>query len=378
MICHTWTPQGVRALDIDVEHGISFGNHHRLLRGICCLGQPRLYDVCQRRQLKTFLQRLAASYHAAPQRKPVLWISGGGHLNDQIGHVQTTLRLIDAAHQLDWTIITTGNTLGPFANSLNEERTLRALGLCDWVGVRDRTTFKLLQAKAGPFRRPPQLGRDDAFYDELPSQELPEIAERYELPLRVPFAYVSIHAQPCSDVRLNCESVRQAVDELLTRGIDIVIAPMSGSNSDEVRDAARFQASFPRHRVHVLTHRVRVEDLRALAAHARIIVTTRFHGLVFGLSAGVPSIGAFRGAYYTAKNRDLLNDFGTPELAVPYSHDDNPDFVGAVRRVLASEDQYRELLASEREKLMREQNPVFDWFREYLQVAGEPIGCIPR
>ena len=295
-------------------------------------------------------------------------------MNDQIGHVQTTLRLIDAADHLGWTLVTTGNTLGPFADEENERKTLEAIVRCDFVGVRDRTTFKLLQAKAGPFRRPPRLARDDAFYDILPSRSLDDIASRYGLTIRRPYAYVSIHAQPCSDVRLDCESVRQAVDELLRHDIDVLLAPMSGTDSPEVRDAARFQASYPRERVQALTHRVGVEDLRALAAQARLIVSTRFHALVFGLSAGVPAIGAFRGAYYTAKNRDLLSDFGTPELAVPYTHDDNPDFAAAVRQVLAHEDEYRAILSRERERLLAEENPVFDWFRQYL---ASPVAAVP-
>ena len=369
-VCHKWTPGGTDSIEEDVHYAFSFGKHHRLLRGLISLGDADRYDRRQRRELERFLQQLRERYHTDPVREPVLWIAGGGYLNDQVGHVQTTLRIVESAEKLGWTTISTGNTLGPFANEFYQQRMLACLSRCSWLQVRDRPSLEMLERSGAEFPQPPMLARDDAFYDHPPPRTVTEINERYGLSLGQRFAFLSIHAQPCTDVALDYEIARDAVRLLLTRDTEVLLVPMCGYKAEEVDNAVCFRESFGDAPVHVMPYSAKVEDLRALAARAALVVSTRFHALVFALAAGVPAIGAYRGDYYAAKSRDLLVDWQTSELALPYSGSSPPNFLQAIRQVLANEEAYRETLGRQCQALAQEQNPVWEWFRTYAGPAS--------
>jgi colanic acid/amylovoran biosynthesis protein len=68
-------------------------------------------------------------------------------------------------------------------------------------------------------------------------------------------------------------------------------------------------------------------DIKALLAGARCIATARFHGLVGGLSSGVPSLAVG----WSHKYEELLADFDCPELLYA---GDAPAFAGRMEAIL--------------------------------------------
>jgi polysaccharide pyruvyl transferase WcaK-like protein len=243
---------------------------------------------------------------AAVRASDAVIITGGGNLSSLWPiHIAQRASIAALAREFDKPLVVTGQTLGPWLDSAGKERVGELLARASLVGVREAASFELARVLGVPADRL-QLNPDDASFlgDDGTASET---AGSYCL------VTLASHVG---------DADRDAVSLALAALLDEVVAvtglgirflahhaslrpgPARGDAVMHERVAAAMAAP---------SATVPTTDARAAAVLARgasLIVSSRYHPIVFGVAAGVPSIGISVDDYTGVKLRGALTAFG--------------------------------------------------------------------
>lgn len=237
-------------------------------------------------------------------------ISGGGNLSSTWPHhLYERAAAIQIAYALGKPVAITGQTIGPNLSDAHRQILGEALSLVSLLAVRELDSYQLALTLGVPPDRL-EYHVDDAMF--LEPEPLEGVFDG-----RRPFAAVTVHRF----ARLDEE------DEALSRlageleqisdhtGLDLVFVPHVAQYAGEEvfsdvrigRKLANFMRDPDRMRVLSVENGRRVAWLTQSAA---LVISTRYHPLVFGLGGGVPCLGISTDEYTRVKLQGALQHAG--------------------------------------------------------------------
>ena len=262
-------------------------------------------------------------------------IAGGGNMTSiWPSHIFERSALAALAAAAGVPVVISGQTLGPQLDADDALMLSALLETADLVGVRERDSLRLADT-LGTWA---ELNPDDAsFVADLHPSTAP-------LP---PFPYCLVtlagHTGDTDRGRF-VDSMAELLDDVaLTSGLGIVFsghfAPFSGEpRGDEVmHELVRSAMEQP-------SGVARVRDTAesaALARGASLVVSSRYHPVVFAVSGGVPAIGIPVDDYTTTKLTGALGNFGQDSV-VPVASLTSGDGIAVARQVWRQHGSIRE------------------------------------
>lgn len=343
---------------------------HKLLS----FGFRSLYYRAQKADMRNHLdaarQRLE---RGGAEGTPVLWITGGGVMNDVASHGPFTSRLGLVAADQGWDVVMTGQTVGPFRTESFRSQFDEFARRCKFLSVRDPDSFEYLSGVHGVGVEPVR-SLDDVFtMTPLASNREALCKELYnQLGDRTPhgpFVLFTAHQQGGTDKGIDWTSVFEAVDRVRTMGPEVVVVTFAGHH--EVADPEQQRLVAERDGVHFVDHTVTVRGLRLLCAEAELVVTTRFHGQVFAFQAGTPAVCPYSGQYYRSKSFRLMEEWGLAAQALDVSGGWEP-LADGVASALEQRDQLAATLATHRPDAVGRLNPMLS---SYFTPESGSVSC---
>jgi len=258
-------------------------------------------------------------YQVAAQRYPIavndvdalfassdgLIISGGGNISSTWpAHTSLRINLINAAYRHGKPAVVLGQTIGPYLSSTDQIQLSDSLGHAALVGLRDHYSVQLVEALGVP------LGKihyqlDDGIF-------LPEVRPDFDLPY--PFIAVTIHpfASQQASPQLLLSLAQQLNNIATTTDCTIVFVPHVATDlTKQLADLMTVPT------VILEVHLARI--VRWITAQAKMIISTRYHPLVFALASGVPCLGLYSDEYTRVKLRGCLAHAGLEHWSLPIS-----------------------------------------------------------
>lgn len=246
----------------------------------------------------------AAAVLAELESADVLLLSGGGNLNSSWPqHLFERLALMAAAERQGRRVILLGQTLGPHLDEWERNELACRLRSVALLGVRERSSRELAELWRVPAASiHDQL--DDAIF--LPGA----VPAGVELPSE-PFVAVTFAGALGQHEAVALELLRIA----RATGAPLLFLPHAAAPEDDAslgRElAARCGAQM---RVLQLAE---PGEVAAITGRAAMVVSGRYHPLVFGLGAGVPALGVHFDEYTRVKVLGALDRAGLEAWSLP-------------------------------------------------------------
>ncbi|MGH9459961.1 MAG: polysaccharide pyruvyl transferase family protein [Vicinamibacteria bacterium] len=254
----------------------------------------------------------------------LLYICGGGNLTSLFSG-ELRLRSVMALLALDMGIpvVGSGQTLGPHLTAADSDLMRLWLGRVEFLGVRDEQRSPAIARELGVDGKKIHVHPDDAYLLE-PTEVRTEWLEKLRSRRREEALIgVSFHLSPADGNSTEELSLRLA--RLLDRVMGettatILFIPHETSVGREAYDVA-FARAVEKYlrspqRFHVLTDFLSDREVKYLTGCCDLILSTRYHGIVFALSSGVPCVGLMQDEYTAVKMRGAFHLAGVPESVV--------------------------------------------------------------
>lgn len=244
-----------------------------------------------------------------------LLLAGGGNLTSQYGGLLfERLAAIKVAHSMGLKVLVSGQTVGPVLTDADRTEVTEALSLCHLVGSRERHTQDLLSSLC--IDSLPVL--DDAtFFSPGVEDESTD---------RVPSSYIAATFAPASGA-MPREEYHRHMARLLDLAYEHLQLPIlllphvstfGESNGDQACHAAIARLSKAPN-ILVLDQKL-ASETAALTAGAELIITSRYHPVIFGLSAGVPILPVAVDYYGEVRIGGALESWGLRPLLRSLRH----------------------------------------------------------
>jgi polysaccharide pyruvyl transferase WcaK-like protein len=252
--------------------------------------------------------------HAVADADAVV-ISGGGNLSSTWPeHIYERAALAQLAAIFNKRHVVTGQTVGPHLTARHGELVGRILTSAALVGARESSSHSLaLQLGVLPDRLVHVL--DDAVYLRESSAEVPQPAGPYiaatfspDAGLVEPDIHIAAVATFIDDV-VRMTGLRVALVPHLSSGID---GNATGDLAMHTAVAERVSSSV----VEVLAP-LDARQIQTITHGAALVISTRYHPVVFALGASVPALGIAVDAYTSIEIRGAMDIFGVGDFAVP-------------------------------------------------------------
>ncbi|QIL72646.1 hypothetical protein G7048_21200 [Diaphorobacter sp. HDW4B] len=292
---------GVKAV-----HGLGFES---------CESEAACEELLARWTRNHWTSRLPSAFDALTNEADGLVISGGGNLNSTWPeYIYERLALCRKAVSIGAPVILLGQTIGPELNARQRAMVSEILRVAAWVGAREMASYELaLELGASPQRLSFQI--DDA--SGLEKHATAEL--RWPLPFAADERWIGVTFHPLCDPTGSDPLLDQLARQLelvaAQTGCRLVFIPHARANvaagglwSDEEMGhalAARIHATH----LHVLPV-LPAMQVAQLTARASLVVSSRYHPLVFALAAGVPCFGVWSDEYTRIKLQGALHHYG--------------------------------------------------------------------
>jgi len=249
---------------------------------------------------------VSGAVREAVEQADAVVVAGGGNMTSiWPSHVYTRAALGRLAASAHVPFMVSGQTIGPQLNERDSELVGEMLSTSALFGVRESDSLALCSSLGTT----PFLNADDAsFLADLTTSREP-------LPL-IPYALVSLSTHTAEhDKAAFVGAMAELLDEV-ARHTAVVFsahfAPLAGPpRGDELmHERVRSAMTQP-------SGVVRVQDSATsakLARGAELVISSRYHPVVFAVSGGVPSIGVPVDDYTKTKLTGALGNFGQSSL----------------------------------------------------------------
>ena len=247
-------------------------------------------------------------------------IAGGGNLSRAWpDHVFERAALVRAARHARRPVATTGQALGPFFGIRNRELVAEILGGCKVVGVRDPQSFRIAS----------DLGvaseRLRCSFDDAVGVDPAEPAGASAIVAEGPFVAVTLNRFDITTAPRTFENLtEQLVGLSRETSAPIVLVPHVGDvmgvqTREDVAVAEEIRAGVG------LAARIRVVPVPTpreavwYCRHASMVVSSRYHPVVFALANGTPALFIWQDGYTKMKGEGALAalEQGAWSLSVP-------------------------------------------------------------
>ena len=229
-------------------------------------------------------------------------IAGGGNMASTWPlHIYERATLARIAAVADVPLVVTGQTIGPALAPDDAELVRALLSSARLVGLRENVSLELCRALRVPG---PLLHRlpDDASF--VPADgAVPEH----------PYCLVTLASHVGEHDRADVQAAIAALlDDVADLGLEVVFSPHFGALDGSVRGDSVMHAGVAE-RMRGATREIPAVSTAASAALARgaaLVVSSRYHPVVFAVAEGVPAIGLSVDEYTSVKLQGALGTFG--------------------------------------------------------------------
>lgn len=249
-----------------------------------------------------------------------LLVAGGGNMNSLYGWLlYERAATVDIARTLGMPIVVSGQTLGPQLFGADREVARDLLSGARLVGARESASLHLVQDLMKSVAPGPSIRAclDDAFFHPVPVTAEPERFAPQEPFIAATFA--PGHGETDREDYLS--AVARALDDVsAATGLPVVFLPHMATPHHEHGDvdehmhrdiAARMSGGDA-----VLLPIQDAHRTIDLTRRSSLVLTSRYHPVVFGLDAGVPVVAVSPDAYSDVRMRGALRHWGLKDLAL--------------------------------------------------------------
>ncbi|TKR23763.1 hypothetical protein FA014_09530 [Cellulomonas hominis] len=309
--------------------------------------------------------------HAVAEADGVV-ISGGGNLSSTWPeHVYERAALAGLAARFAKPHVVTGQTLGPHLTARHGELVGRVLTSAALVGIREAPSYELARQLGMPEDRLARVVDDAAYLDTA--------ADTDELP---PGPYIAATFAPATGLSSPEEyvaSVAALLDSVAGTELRVVLVPHHATRGADgpTGDLAVHEAiahAVTTARVDVLEP-VTARRAARLVAHAELVLSTRYHPVVFAAAAGVPAVGVGVDAYTSTKIHGSLENYGLGALAFSVASLVRGELAEIVADVRARADEVRAHLATV-DATRRPERTVW-WDAVHAALSGSRVPAVP-
>lgn len=253
-------------------------------------------------------------------------ISGGGNLNSILaGLLYQRLAAILIARALHRPVIISGQTIGPLLLPEDRPWVIEALKYASFVGCRDMESAKLLtrlgiaqqrihlQLDDAIMLAPSKPARDLLWMDALHSEHQPWIA-------------VTLHKHKGmqSDLYGNLRDITGIAEQLTfiaqrTNAALVFIPHHNVSNHSDIAVGIELQKALGTATPLKVLDMFGDQEVAWLTQQADMVISTRYHPLVFSLGGAVPCLGIYQDEYTRIKIVGVLEHAGLEQWALPLS-----------------------------------------------------------
>ncbi len=226
------------------------------------------------------------------------------------GVLEARFRLLKIANLFRKDVYLVSQTIGPYTES-HRKKVDEILPKARWIGTRD-IHFSQTQVNA-----PVHFALDDACYLEQKHNETTrEISSRNQ-----PFACVSMRKFGGMDdqaVLRVAEVIERAVRAKNLNTVFIPHHAPKGTGGD-IKLANQIKHLWANGQFELVKPIPLASTLKALTADSQLVVSMRYHQLIFALSTGVPAVGVYVDEYTQAKLRGSFEALGLRPLVTSIS-----------------------------------------------------------
>ena len=301
-----------------------------------------------------------------------LFLAGGGNLTSQYGGLLfERLAAIRVAHSMGLKLVVSGQTVGPVLTGPDRAEAAEALRLCSVVGSRERHTHDLLTSMEV---ESVQVLDDAAFLAEgveLDASDVPSSGY-----IAATFAPAS-GAMPRGDYHRHMARLLDLAYEHLQLPILLLphVSTFGAKDGDQECHAAIARLSTAPD-IRVLDQRP-AEETAALTANAELVISSRYHPVIFGLSAGVPVLPVAVDYYGEVRIGGALENWGLRPLLRSLRHLGDGDDAKWVSSVIGQQAEIREHLQQHGRKLNVFHEGWWDAVAAVLDDGSMPETLIP-
>ncbi|MCT9625637.1 polysaccharide pyruvyl transferase family protein [Pseudarthrobacter equi] len=318
--------------------------------------------------------RVVRTFQDAFQGCSTLLLTGGGNLTSQYGGLLfERLAAIRVAHAMGLKILVSGQTVGPVLTGPDREEAAEALRLSAVTGSRERHTHELLASLGVPSM---QVLDDATFLSPADPEHLPDVpASGY---IAATFAPAS-GAMKREDYHRHMASLLDLAYEQLQLPILLLPHVSTFGAKDGDQDC---HASIAR-----LTKApdVRVMDqmdslaTATLTAKADLVISSRYHPVVFGLAAGLPVLPVAVDYYGEVRIGGALENWGLAPLLRSLRHLGDGNDAKWVNSVLGQRAEIRKHLQQHATALAEFHDSWWDALAGAVSGADTPkdFGALP-
>lgn len=289
-------------------------------------------------------------------------LSGGGNLASSWPDLlRERVTLLELAHRFGKPSVVLGQTIGPHLS--DEERQLLAATLpqARFVGVRELPSAMLAISLGVPPERI-WYQFDDALRPDEAVPVLPDAAT----------IAVTIDPQLRATGKLLFEALAAQLRTLAdATGARLVLVPHAfgdeGAPSD-LTEARLLAAAIGGQRIVI-----DVDDARSAAASASLVISSRYHPIVFGLLAGVPSLGIYGDDYCRVKLQGALAHAGLERWTLTYDEVASGRLLEMSRELWASRESIRQTLDARMASWRAECGERWAAVRQAITGEGAPV-----
>lgn len=245
-------------------------------------------------------------------KSDILHISGGGNINSLwSGHIYYRALMIFLAHLFNKTIILTSQTIGPITHPIHKHILKIIFKKANYIGVRDKK-FSYDQLL--------NLCVDKKYiyfnYDDALLWKNKNIKKDNKI-LKIG---ISLHDPKNSNISKQLEFFIENIYKEY-KNINIYLIPhlLDKKDNFDVKFMTKLVKDINSHKIKVINYNFLTKSNRSIEIAEKIkritndmdlMIASRYHGLVFALSASTPSLSInYDKNYYQAKNTGILKQF---------------------------------------------------------------------
>ncbi len=264
----------------------------------------------------SFFTEEQQSYIQFIQTQDFIHFTGGGNLSSECEHwFYYALFVISTAKMLVKPVILTSQTIGPFSSWIDVFIATRVLNTVDSITLREHSDIQEKNLKRLGIRHPRFLRSLDAAYFLPVSPEISETS--FRLKKKVLRIGLSLHERE-NNAKVLEKILNSALLPITKKNtpVEILLLPHMLNQHDEWDTAfmqklikglpATFSIIIPTYTSLVNNKLEFATQIKALTNTCNLVISSRYHGVVFSLSQNVPCISIVDGEYQHIKNLEAL------------------------------------------------------------------------
>ncbi|GAA1990886.1 hypothetical protein GCM10009718_30770 [Isoptericola halotolerans] len=292
----------------------------------------------------------AAKVFQAVEAADVMVIGGGGNLNSQgTHHLYDRVALARMAGATGTPLVVSSQTVGPALTDRDRELVTELGRSAVAFGVREATTYQLMQELVGADGQVVLTMDDAALLSPAPSVEAAGPAVLARKGRYIIASFTSHTGTSGMNQETYVSELTRLLDELVAEhDLDVYLVAHMGSfvepaRNDQLLNTA-IEAASTSGRVHALPM-IDARTTLALTQGAEFTLSTRYHPVVFGPALGVPSFGLVLSHYSSVRMRGALGNVGLTDLALPLDYWLSGGLQRSVRAVIENRASFDEHVA---------------------------------